>query len=450
MTASLRVKNDKYYVVLTHTTDGKKNQTWVSTGLSVTGNEGKARQLMLDMLGEKPEQAAPHDILFSDAVRRWLEDVRHRVDEVTYQGYEVQARAHILPYFDDLQIRLCDVDGETLQTYINVKAKFGRSDGRGGLSAVSLRQHKNVLNQTLKLAQRDGLIQTNPADLVVMPHVAQFTGTFYTEAQMRDLLTAVKNERLYPIIYVTALYGLRRSEVLGLKWDSINFAMQTLTIRHTVARVTKVVEKNKTKNSSSFRSFPLTDDAVRLFKILLQQEQYYRNHFGKDYIDNDYVFTWEDGHPYSPDYVSHTFHKLLKKYDLPHIRFHDLRHPYVKHTTKIFSLRLMDFQAQAYPDARRKTRGAYQLHRVGQSQNPVRPLCNRKRFSCSPPQSKMSRILYAISMRLSGYTSTRSISSSASSVVSVSASKIALDASLRLSCRACSSCFCFACANTAA
>ncbi len=58
MTASLRVKNDKYYVVLTHTTDGKKNQTWVSTGLSVTGNEGKARQIMLDMLGEKPEQAA--------------------------------------------------------------------------------------------------------------------------------------------------------------------------------------------------------------------------------------------------------------------------------------------------------------------------------------------------------------------------------------------------------
>ena len=294
------------------------------------------------------------------------------------------------------------------------------------------------------------MIQTNPADLVVMPHAAQFTGTFYTEAQMRDLLTAVKNERLYPIVYVTALYGLRRSEVLGLKWDSINFAMQTLTIRHTVARVTKVVEKNKTKNASSFRSFPLTDDAVRLFKILLQQEQYYRNHFGKDYIDNNYVFTWEDGHPYSPDYVSHTFHKLLKKYDLPHIRFHDLRHPYVKHTTKIFSLRLMDFQAQAYPDARRKTRGACQLLRVGQSRSPVRPLYNRKRFSCLPPQSKMSWILYAISMRLSGYTSTRSISISASSVVSASASKIALDASFRLSCRACSSCFFFACANTAA
>ena len=143
--------------------------------------------------------------------------------------------------------------------------------------------------------------------------------------------------------------------------------------------------------------------------------------------------------------------KICKKIGLTHtVTVHGLRHPYVKHTTKIFSLRLMDFQAQAYPDARRKTRGACQLLRVGQSRSPVRPLCNRKRFSCLPPQSKMSWILYAISMRLSGYTSTRSISNSASSVVSVSASKIALDASLRLSCRACSSCFCFACANTAA
>ena len=95
---------------------------------------------MLDMLGEKPEQEVPPDMLFSDAVRRWLEDVRHRVDEVTYQGYEVQARAHILPYFDDLQIRLCDVDGETLQTYINVKAKFGRSEACVSTRTYSIRR----------------------------------------------------------------------------------------------------------------------------------------------------------------------------------------------------------------------------------------------------------------------------------------------------------------------
>ena len=167
--------------------------------------------------------------------------------------------------------------------------------------------------------------------------------------------------------------------------------------------------------------------------------------------ENDYLFRQPNGKPMNPCTFTYRFKLILKANSLPlDLNVHSLRHPYVKHTTKIFSLRLMNFQAQAYPDARRKTRGACQLLRVGQSRSPVRPLCNRKQFSCSPPQSKISRILYAISMRLSGYTSTRSISSSASSVVSVSASKIALDASMRLSCRACSSCFCFACANTAA
>ena len=166
---------------------------------------------------------------------------------------------------------------------------------------------------------------------------------------------------------------------------------------------------------------------------------------------NPYLFpSPRTGETWDPDGFRRLHDRIIKEIGAEHVRFHDMRHPYVKHTTKIFSLRLMDFQAQAYPDARRKTRGACQLHRGEQRQNPVRPLCKRKRFSYLPPQSKMSWILYAISMRLSGYTSTRSISSSASSVVSVSASKIALDASLRLSCRACSSCFCFACANTAA
>lgn len=180
----------------------------------------------------------------------------------------------------------------------------------------------------------------------------------------------------------------------------------------------------------------------------MQNQKLYRKSYDTNYLD--FVFVNDMGTLFKPDYITRHFEELLQRNNLKVIRVHDLRHPYVKHTTKIFSLRLVDSQAQAYPDARRKTRGACQLHRGGQSRSPVRPLYNRKRFSCLPPQSKMSWILYAISMRLSGYTSTRSISISASSVVSASASKIALDASFRLSCRACSSCFCFACANTAA
>ena len=191
------------------------------------------------------------------------------------------------------------------------------------------------------------------------------------------------------------------------------------------------------KSDCSIRKMPIPTEILQmLIPFEKQKEAYLLTGMTQKFVE--------------PRSMENHFKTIVHECGIEDLNFHSLRHPYVKHTTKIFSLRLMDFQAQAYPDARRKTRGACQLHRGGQSQSPVRPLCNRKRFSCLPPQSKMSWILYAISMRLSGYTSTRSISSSASSVVSVSASKIALDASLRLSCRACSSCFCFACANTAA
>ena len=337
MTASLQVKNDRYQVVLTFKQNGKYKHKWVSTRLPAKkGNKRKAEQFMKDLLAKEeakleqgqiektPAQAS--NMLFSDAVRQWLEEVCYRVDEVTFQGYESHAKGHILPYFDELGIKLDDVTRVELQAYINAKSACGRKDGRGGLAPASLRQHKNVLYQTLKLAQRDGLIQSNPCEQVVLPQAKRFVGKFYTAEQMKHLLEVIKDERLYPLIYITSIYGLRRSEVLGLKWDSINYETQTLSICHTVAKVTKVVEKDKTKNASSFRSFPLTADAAEMFKHLKAQEDLNRKLFGKEYHNNDYIFKWEDGKPYSPDYVSHAFGKLLKKYNLPHIRFHELRH----------------------------------------------------------------------------------------------------------------------------
>lgn len=243
------------------------------------------------------------------------------------------------------------------------------------------------------------------------------------------------------MFYLELVTGLRKGEITALLWSDLDAKNKTISVsKQYVKNPNGELTLSRPKTETSVRKVSIPQDAVDL---LIAE---HGNH-----PENPYMFPSPvTGEMYYPDSVVNLHKKILKDAGLPHIRFHDLRHPYVKHTTKIFSLRLMDFQAQAYPDARRKTRGACQLHRGGQSRSPVRPLCNRKRFSCLPPQAKMSWILYAISMRLSGYTSTRSISSSASSVVSVSASKIALDASLRLSCRACSSCFFFACANTAA
>lgn len=219
-----------------------------------------------------------------------------------------------------------DVTRAVLQAYINDKSACGRKDGHGGLAPASLRQHKNVLFQTLKMAVRDGLIPSNPCEQVILPQATRYQGKFYSVEQLYCLLDVTKGERLHPLIYITSIYGLRRSELLGLKWDSIDFERKILTIRHTVAKVTKVVEKDKTKNASSFRSFPLTPAAEEIFKDMQRQEELNQKLFAKEYHKNDYVFKWEDGRPYSPDYISHAFSKLLEKYNLPHIRFHELRH----------------------------------------------------------------------------------------------------------------------------
>ena len=309
------------------------------------------------------------------------------------------------------------------------------------LSNTFVRRVHAVLQAALKQAVKERLIPYNPCENCRIPPKDKKEMTILPPEKIGRYLQEAEKYGVLPMFYLELSSGLRRGELLALQWEDLNVKERILTVNKQVTRMEGELDVTEPKTKNSVRKVALSQQAVDL--LVQEHEQH---------PDNPILFpSPRTGGYWSPDAVSRINRKLLKNAGIEeHVRFHDLRHPYVKHTTKIFSLRLMDFQAQAYPDARRKTRGACQLHRGGQSQSPVRPLCNRKRFSYLPPQSKISWILYATSIRLSGYTSTRSISSSASSVVSVSASKIALDASMRLSCRACSSCFCFACANTAA
>ena len=212
--------------------------------------------------------------------------------------------------------------------------------------------------------------------------------SFYDADEVNRLFEISKGTKLEIPILFGAFYGMRRSETLGMKWDAIDFERDTITIRHTLTTVALdgkriTVAEDRTKNKSSMRTLPLVPFVKeRLLELKAEQEEN-RRLCGRSYVKDytGYVCINEIGDIIKPNYVSCGFPKLLEEHGLRRVRYHDLRHPYVKHTTKIFSLRLMDFQAKAYPDARRKTRGACQLHRGGQSQSPVRPLCNRKRFS---------------------------------------------------------------------
>ena len=385
------------------------------------------------------------DYTAAEWCRLWFETYsKPNIRYNTAKGYEGIIKHHIIPAIGAIKLKqLSSIHIQRMYNDLKENGRMprGAKQNDKALSNTFVRRVHAVLQAALKQAVKERLIPYNPCENCRIPPKDKKEMTILPPERIGRYLQEAEKYGVLPMFYLELSSGLRRGELLALQWEDLNVKERILTVNKQVTRMEGELDVTEPKTKNSVRKVALSQQAVNL--LVQEHEQH---------PDNPILFpSPRTGGYWSPDAVSRINRKLLKNAGIEeHVRFHDLRHPYVKHTTKIFSLRLMDFQAQAYPDARRKTRGACQLHRGGQSRSPVRPLCNRKRFSCLPPQSKMSWILYAISMRLSGYTSTRSISSSASSVVSVSASKIALDASLRLSCRACSSCFFFACANTAA
>ena len=376
---------------------------------------------------------------------RWLAEYKDgTIRPGTLEGYRNYIENYIKPQLGGKQVSLITTQ-DVQRMYRRLKSGGRvREDAEGSkrLSDSTVRHIHTMLHGAMKAAVQAHIIPKNPTENATVPKSNYKPMQVLNEQELDTFLQAIQKDDIWRDFFYTELMtGLRRGEICALMWRDFDAKAGTLGISRTLhSEGQGIYALGDTKTSQGNRTIILPESVAALLRAR------------KKNSISQWIFPQSASPelPMNPGTAYRRLKTLLEEAGLPSIRFHDLRHPYVKHTTKIFSLCLMDFQAQAYPDARRKTRGACQLHQGGQSRSPVRLLCNRKQLSCLPPQSKMSWILYAISMRLSGYTSTRSISSSASSVVSVSASKIALDASLRLSCRACSSCFCFACANTAA
>ena len=382
------------------------------------------------------------DMPFGDWMEHWYEThSRPAARPGTRRIYEGYLRLYIRPGLGHIPLnRLTAKDMQQFFVWLKTEGRADQSDGETGLADSQLRNIHSLCWRALEKAVSGNLIPQNPASGCKLPPARKGEMNLLSREAMQKLLIQAKEEKYYELFLLEFATGLRLGELTVLQWEDLNLTTGELRISKQAVVIGSEVVVTEPKTKAAVRTLLLPPKVLEVFR------EYRKRNVSRWLFPSPK----KEDSPLLPSVVRQRLHRLLDHAGCERMRFHDLRHPYVKHTTKIFSLRLMDFQAQAYPDARRKTRGACQLHRGGQSRSPVRPLCNRKRFSCLPPQSKMSWILYAISMRLSGYTSTRSISSSASSVVSVSASKIALDASLRLSCRACSSCFFFACANTAA
>ena len=327
----LQEKNGMYYVVLTYRTPaGKRKSKWQATGLPVKGNKKRAEAIMRELQDSFEPPADPNgppcsNMLFADYLIQWLEIAKGTIKLTTYASYKSLSESTIIPYFRQQNITLGTLRAVDIQCFYQKQLERVKPN--------TVIHYHAIIHRALKYAVKTDLIAVNPADKVDRPRKNEFTGSFYSKEEMNALFDAVKGSKVEIPVLLAAFYGLRRSEVIGLKWDAINFEQNTIEIRHTVTSIKmdgkkQLVESDTTKTKSSQRTLPL----VPLFReklLALQQEQEENRRlcgrcYNKQYLE--YICVDAMGNLLMPDYVSNSFKLILRNFGLRPIRFHDLRH----------------------------------------------------------------------------------------------------------------------------
>lgn len=239
----------------------------------------------------------------------------------TFEAEGIYLHRHIIPYFDEVCPVLENLKPVMIQNYTRFKLKGGRMDGKdGGLSLVSVRKHLAILRQALDEAVMLEYLDHNPAASVRLQKRSKATVTprtvFLTSEQAQRLLNGIAGHRIYPAVTLALLYGLRRSEVLGLRWEAIDFQADTITICHTVVKNLTIQESDTTKTENSRRTFQLLPEVRTMLEELK----------AKSPKGSQYLFCREDGSVWRPDSLTRTFQRQLARLGLPIMRFHDLRH----------------------------------------------------------------------------------------------------------------------------
>ena len=328
----LQEKKGLFYMVLSYKDcTGKRRTKWFPTGLPVKGNKKRAETMLMEMRHSYvPEDSIENsviesDMLFADYLDQWLKIVKSTIKLITYASYVDAVEKRIKPYFREQGITLSGLQASDIQRFYTIQLER--------VKPTTVIYYHAVIHRALKYAVKTDLILSNPADKVDRPRKEAFQAGFYDKDELNALFEAVKGSQLEIPVMLAGFYGLRRSEVLGLKWDAIDFNNNTITIRHTITtfkvdgkQVT--VASDTTKTKSSMRTLPLVPLFRERLLALRAEQQENRRLSGKSYNMRyiDYICVDEIGDLTAPNYVTGAFPKLLERNGLRHIRFHDLRH----------------------------------------------------------------------------------------------------------------------------
>ena len=347
ITGSVQINKGYYFIVFNMYNEyGKRKPEWHSTGLKVDNNERKNNQIRKQaekILNEElvrvnaensfsnkmntiAKNSKYSNMLFSDYMLEWLENIKPKVVQSTYIGYEQVVKGRLCPYFKSKKIKLIDLRPRDIQDFINYLYKQR-------LKGSTIAHYTSNMNTALKEAVIAEIIPSNPMDRIESVKKEVYIPEFYTDDELIELIEVIKTQKLELPLTLGIIYGLRREEILGLTWNAIDFNNKSITIRKTVGRgkydgVTQFLIKDIPKNKSSYRTLPMFDFIADLLKKYKEKYKQNEKIFGSTYITDykDFICLMDNGELVKPDYVDRTFSRILKENGFRHIRLHDLRH----------------------------------------------------------------------------------------------------------------------------
>jgi integrase len=268
--------------------------------------------------GEVPTVAA-----FID---EWLAGRRPSLRDSTWASYRDVLTGRVVPRLGAL--RLDRVRPKHIANMLSdLKEHGGRDPRRGpGLSDKSVRYTLTTLSTALNDAVKRGLIARNPADHVDRPRAARKEMRWWSVDEARAFLDAAAGDRYIALWTLALTTGMRRGELLGLKWPDVDFDAGRLAVRRTLVAVQYRIRWSEPKTSSSRRVVALDPATVAVLKAHRARQLEERMAIGSGYLDERIVFADVAGEPLHPDTVSKHFERVVARAGVPRIRLHDLRH----------------------------------------------------------------------------------------------------------------------------
>ncbi len=260
-------------------------------------------------------------MLIADYLKEWLSMMTTQIRHNTLDCYWYMFRRHLYPFFHARHLTFRTVTVSDFQAFVDEKYKEG-------YSPTSILKFHTVVHKCMKYAVIQGLIDHNPSDYVILPKRKKYIGRIFTRDQLHRFIQEARSSPAEPAFMLAAVYGLRRSEAAGLRWQCVDFSGGSISINHTaISSCGKVTYSDRVKTASSYRTLPLMD-SMRVYLLQLKKEQQeLRLHYGPDYHQTDYVCCRADGTPLRPDYISQEFAKVCRRarpaaYPLPRSAAH--------------------------------------------------------------------------------------------------------------------------------